>query len=277
MTVRADVAELLRAGYGDRTIARQVGVSIGSVTRARAELGMPKARGGIKGAGSIEDLFWRRVKPTDDGHLEWTGTITNKGTPVLKWGGRSGRNHTAYRVAFRIANGTEPNGRTNATCGHPNCVAPDHVADAAVRYSRRPDARPPGRPPNASRDDIARLLRAGLSNQRIALMLRTDGKRVARVRSDLGIGPAPVKVVTFAEKWAAATEDAGGGHLRWTGRLRDGVTPSLVYRGRDYSARRAAFEEHHGRAAVGHVLPGCGEDWCVRAEHLEDQPMREAL
>jgi hypothetical protein len=51
----------------------------------------------------------------------------------------------------------------------------------------------------------------------------------------------------------------------------------MVHRGRDYSARRAGFEELHGRDAVGFVFPGCRRDDCVRPEHLEDRPMREQL
>ncbi|MER6534363.1 hypothetical protein ABT215_11230 [Streptomyces sp900105755] len=271
--VRADVAELLAAGYGDRTIARQLAVSIGSVTRARTLLGVKAARRGIKQAGTVEDLFWRRTQPADDGHLLWTGSRTTKGTPVLKWGGRSGDSYTAYRIAYRIHHGHDPQGTCYPACEQPGCVAPSHIADSAT--TPRPARR--RRRPRADEDQIVALLRAGRTNDAIARQLNTDGKRVARIRAREGLPPAVRRKPTFADKWEANTAPADGGHVRWTGRLRDGVTPSLVYRDRDYSARRAGFEELHGRLAVGMVRPGCGWDGCVRPEHMEDRPMRDRL
>ena len=105
MSVRPDIAELLHAGYGNRTIARQLAVPTATVEQARTALNLPKARRGIKPASSPEDLFWRRTQPTNDGHLKWTGNRNTKGTPTIKWGGR---NLSAYRVAYQIRHGAEP-------------------------------------------------------------------------------------------------------------------------------------------------------------------------
>lgn len=273
MTVRADIVELLHAGYGDRTIARQAGVTIATVTHARTELGVAAGRRGIKQAGSPEDLFWRRTQPAADGHLLWTGSHTTKGTPVLKWGGRSGDTYTGYRIAYRIHHGHDPQGSCYPACEQRGCVAPRHIADSAI--TPRPTVG--RRRPRADEDRIVALLRAGRTNDAIARQLNTDGKRVARIRAREGLPPAVRRKPTFADKWAANTEPADGGHVRWTGRLRDEMTPSLVYRDRDYSARRAGFEELHGRLAVGVVRPGCGWDGCVRPEHMEDRPMRHRL
>ncbi|MFI0233101.1 hypothetical protein [Streptomyces sp. NPDC017086] len=273
MTVRLDVEELLRAGYGDRTIARQVGVTISSVTRARALLRLPKARSGYKPAATAEDLFWRRARPTGDGHYEWTGSF-NGSTPFLKFGGRAnGRNLTAYRIAYRIKHGIEPSGTVRPVCGRRGCVAPDHVD---VSMTAPASGLRVGRPPGCSREDIEALLQAGGTNTGIARQLHTNTRRVAAIRAELGLAQAR-KTHTFAERWAAATEPATDGHLRWTGRLGEWGTPRMVYHGRDCSARRAAFEELHGRPAVGPVFPGCGWDECVRPEHLEDSPMRATL
>ncbi|RMB85600.1 hypothetical protein [Streptomyces shenzhenensis] len=127
MNVRADVAELLRAGLSDRAIARQLNVDPKkTVAPARAQLGLPKAKPGRKPAASAEDLFWKRVKPTADGHMEWTGYRTEEGTPGLKHGGRF---HTAYRIAFRIAHGQDPWGYALPSCGRDHCVKPGHHAD----------------------------------------------------------------------------------------------------------------------------------------------------
>ncbi|MFJ3037765.1 hypothetical protein [Streptomyces tendae] len=272
MTVRADVAELLHAGYGDRTIARRLGVTAASVTQARQTLGLPPARGGNKPAGSVEDLFWRRTKPVDGGHLEWTGHRTNKGVGTTKW---QGTIYTAGRIAYRIRYGQDPAGHTHAPCGHDGCVAPAHIADSKVVPRRgRPGT---GRRQNADRGQIVVLLRDGLTDDAIRRQLRVDAKRVAVIRREEGIGRAPRPVRTFAEKWAANTEPAAGGHVAWTGRRRDGNTPSLVYRDREYSARRAAFIEHYGREPQGLVLPGCGWEPCVRPDHLEDRTIRQTL
>jgi hypothetical protein len=135
--IRPDVAELLRAGHPDRAIARQLNVDAKRVAKARTFLGLPKAKRGVKPAATPEDLFWRRVKPTDDGHMQWTGSHT-AGTPSMRHGGVV---HTAYRVAFVIANGRDPEGYALPSCGHAHCVKPGHHNDRADRdREKRVDA-----------------------------------------------------------------------------------------------------------------------------------------
>ncbi|NUP42356.1 MAG: hypothetical protein HOY76_36325 [Streptomyces sp.] len=137
MKIRADVAELLRAGHSNRAVARQLNVDDKAVAAARAVLGLPKARSGRTPASTPEDLFWLRVKPTDDGHMEWTGYHTG-GTPTLRHGRR---HHSAYRLAFRIANGRDPEGYALPSCERDHCVKPGHHADRADRArDKRADA-----------------------------------------------------------------------------------------------------------------------------------------
>ncbi|MFJ1869934.1 hypothetical protein [Streptomyces chartreusis] len=133
MKIRADVAELLRAGHTNRAIAQQLHVDANGVGRARELLGLPKAKPGRKGAGSPEALFWQRAKPTEDGHMEWTGFYIST-TPGLRHGGK---NQTAYRIAFRIANGRDPVGKALPSCGRARCVKPDHQTDQADRDRAR--------------------------------------------------------------------------------------------------------------------------------------------
>lgn len=130
MTVRPDVVELLHAGYGDRGIARQLGLPWRTIAAARKELGLPRAPMGPKAAGSVEDLYWRRVQPAADGHLDWTGARTRHGTPVVRHGGRL---HTALQVAFRIRYRRDPVGRVEAACKHKGCVRPQCMADQRMR------------------------------------------------------------------------------------------------------------------------------------------------
>ncbi|MEU2062874.1 hypothetical protein [Streptomyces sp. NPDC013455] len=129
MKVRADIAELLRAGHSNRAIARQLNVDAKTAAAARAVLGLPKAKSGYRGAATPEDLFWRRVRPVDGGHMEWTG-FNVCGTPSLRHGGR---NLTAYPIAYRIAHGRAPEGQALPSCGRDHCVKPGHHADRADR------------------------------------------------------------------------------------------------------------------------------------------------
>ncbi len=134
MQIRADVAELLRAGYSDRAIARQLNVDArATVATARAHLGLPKAKPGKKSTATPEDLFWRRVQTGEDGHLRWTGFRVSS-TPSLRHGGK---NITACRVAFRIRHGREPVGNVYAVCGVDGCVHPNCVADRPMREASR--------------------------------------------------------------------------------------------------------------------------------------------
>ncbi|MFF9205112.1 hypothetical protein ACF1AE_25490 [Streptomyces sp. NPDC014986] len=134
MNIRADIAELLHAGHSDRAIARQLHVDAKTVSAARAALALPKAKSGYKAAATPEDLFWRRVKPLDDGHMEWAGSRNSSGLPSLRHGGR---NLSAYRIAYRIATGREPEGHVKPGCGRAGCVAPACQTDRATRAEDR--------------------------------------------------------------------------------------------------------------------------------------------
>lgn len=137
MTVRADITGLLNAGHSDRAIGRQLGIHRSHVTDARRALGIPSHGYGPKTAGSVDDLFWRRIKPVDGGHMEWTGSRNQYGTPVLKHGGRGGRKYTAYQVAFRIRYGRSAVGQALPSCGFDGCVAPGHQGDRPMREANR--------------------------------------------------------------------------------------------------------------------------------------------
>lgn len=129
MKIRADIAELLRAGRSARAIARELHVDTKEVRTARILLGLPPAKSGPRPADSIEDLFWRRVQPTDDGHMLWTGYVDRHGTPCLR---HSGQQKTAYRVAFQIRYRRQPEGKVTS-CGRDLCVSPRCVEDRLIR------------------------------------------------------------------------------------------------------------------------------------------------
>lgn len=272
MTIRADIVELLHAGYGDRTIARHLdGVSISDVARAREALGLPKARSGIKPAESLEDAFWRRVQIRDDGHMDWTGNRNSKGTPTIGW---RGGHYSALRVAYRIRTGQDPAGYAFTSCSHPGCVAPAHTGDTAVEA--RPAHHPggTGRKPNGSREQVVDLLKEGLSDKQVAQRLRTNPKRVSRIRAEEGIPPYAPRPRTLEELWAAHTQPVDGGHVLWTGGTSQG-RPVVRIDGATRSVLKIAFRREYGRDPDGPVQPGCGMRMCVAGPHLEDRPMRQ--
>lgn len=134
MIIRADVAEMLRAGVTDISIVRELHVRRATVAATRAALGIPKTPGGQPAAATVEDLFWQRVQIGEDGHMTWGGYRNTSGAPGLRWGGTV---HSAYRVAFRIANGREPDGYAKPSCGRDGCVAPACQRDRPGRAEER--------------------------------------------------------------------------------------------------------------------------------------------
>ncbi|MFE2140242.1 hypothetical protein ACFXA3_00480 [Streptomyces sp. NPDC059456] len=125
MTPTAAIRELLYAGYSNGAIVRQLNVSHVRVKKIRADLGLPVHKPGPTPAGSLEDLFWRKAQPTDDGHLLWPGKTGGLSTADGK--------HLAARVAFRIRYRREPVRQVLPDCGREGCVHPDHVADLPMR------------------------------------------------------------------------------------------------------------------------------------------------
>jgi hypothetical protein len=131
--IRADVAELLHAGHSDIHIARELHIDRSAVGRMRAHLGLPKSKPGPRASASPEDLFRQRIQIVGE-HADWVGYRTSHGCPGLRYGGRF---YTAYRLAFRIANGREPEGKALPDCGHDRCVMPGHQADRRMRAEAR--------------------------------------------------------------------------------------------------------------------------------------------
>lgn len=129
MKIRADIADMIRAGATTTAIKATLHVGYGTVTNARKALGIPAPTLCGRPLLPIPGLFHARTEPVDGGHLRWTGYVSN-GVPTL---GRRGRPHSAYRIAFEIRYGRKPVGLVRSTCGYPQCVAPDHMQDRPMR------------------------------------------------------------------------------------------------------------------------------------------------
>lgn len=129
MNRNAAVEELLRAGWSDKAIARHLHVHRNRPRDMRRALGLPTHKGGPIPAASIEDLFWRRTQPTDDGHLLIPNYDPHRGATIR----HNERRQSMHRIAFRIAHRREPEGRVATGCGVAGCVHPDHVEDRTMR------------------------------------------------------------------------------------------------------------------------------------------------
>jgi len=128
-----------------------------------------------------------------------------------------------------------------------------------------------------AREVVVEMLRGGASDRAISRETGISRDIIARTRCDLGIDPLPDNGragSTPEELFAQRTEDAGEGHVRWTGWHTGHGTPAVRWRGRLLTAYRIAFALQHGRLPDGRVAPTCGESWCVAPGHVQDQTQR---
>jgi hypothetical protein len=133
MKVRADIAELLRAGVPHSHICRQLHCGPITVQRTREALGLPAPQAGPAGAPSLEEAFRQNTKPSEDGHLMWRGFDT-RSTPRLTYRGTT---YSGYRLAFVLYHQRQPVGRVTSSCRVLGCVRGDHVADEPMRAANR--------------------------------------------------------------------------------------------------------------------------------------------
>ncbi|WP_330349243.1 hypothetical protein [Streptomyces sp. NBC_00582] len=138
MNVRADIAELLRAGVPQVQIARRLHVGPVTVQRTREALGLPSPGRGHRPAPSFEDAFRKNTEALDDGHVRWTGYRDKDGTPRVF---HRRRPMAAPRAAFLLHYGREPVGKPLPTCRLKGCIAGEHLADRPMREAnQRADA-----------------------------------------------------------------------------------------------------------------------------------------
>lgn len=122
-------------GLSDVALAAEHRCSRALVARVRRDLDLPAYQRGKRAtAQTLEQVFMERSRPAPGGHREWTAQFAASGTPVLSW---RGLHVTAGRVAFRIAQGREPEGQVRPTCPVPHCVEPAHQADRLMRQAAR--------------------------------------------------------------------------------------------------------------------------------------------
>ncbi len=134
MNLRPEIVALLRQGLPDYVIAQRLHTHKTKVAEHRQRLGLPKTPRGRLAAPSLEAAFQARTEPVTGGHVRWTGHVSRAGMPIVRY---DGTNHSAYRVAFRIRTGRDPQGPCSSDCGMSGCVAPGHVEDSVGRQRTR--------------------------------------------------------------------------------------------------------------------------------------------
>ncbi|MEU0671319.1 hypothetical protein ABZ330_00205 [Streptomyces sp. NPDC006172] len=82
---------------------------------------------------SMEEAFARNAEQIDGGHVRWLGPSSHT-TPTVWFAGTT---YSAYKVAFRIHHGREPEGLVTSGCDVPHCVAGEHVEDRPMRHRRQ--------------------------------------------------------------------------------------------------------------------------------------------
>ncbi|MFD0209191.1 hypothetical protein ACFVH9_08635 [Streptomyces hirsutus] len=124
------IARLLKEGpISDGEASRRLHVRKRAIAAVRADLGIPKyvvRRGKEWTREDYEELS----VPLTGGHRRWRGRINRDGVPM------AGKDLTAYRLAFRLHHGREPEGRMVGTCRIKRCVAGAHLEDNVLRAAK---------------------------------------------------------------------------------------------------------------------------------------------
>lgn len=127
-------AALDEAGLSNLAVARTLGCGPERVRRVRTAIGVPPYRRGRRRQyETLAEAFAGRTVAVEGGHLEWTGPVSEYGTPLLRF---ETETQTAYRYAFHAHHGRDAEGKTLPVCGVDHCVAGGHLEDRVMRESR---------------------------------------------------------------------------------------------------------------------------------------------
>jgi hypothetical protein len=269
---RADIIALLRDGHSNNRIVRELRCDKQRVIRIRAELDLP-AYVPAEQTRTLEEKWATHTRPVDGGHVEWAGERASAArTPVMRYKEES---YSPAAVAFHIKHGRDAEGYAIADCGMRHCVAPDHVNDEPGRLQARRELRTTDRashcPYGHDQAEHGKFETDGRAYCGLCKILDKQEQRDPSLPRRERTRPLPT---SFEDVFRTHTEDADGGHIRWTGPVTH-QTPAVRFDSRLQSAYRVAFRLHHGREPEGLAMPVCDMPLCVAGGCLEDRPMRQ--
>ncbi|MGW3445607.1 hypothetical protein [Streptomyces sp. NPDC001076] len=128
-------ALLAQEDVSNSAVAAQLGCGWRRVDEVRKRVGLPAyVRGRRPLYGSWQEAFTEQSEPVEGGHRRWTGTREKCGTPVVRY---LTSIQTAFRVAFWLHHGREPEGHVTRSCEIPGCVAGEHQQDRITRKAAK--------------------------------------------------------------------------------------------------------------------------------------------
>ncbi|MYR58869.1 hypothetical protein GTY54_22385 [Streptomyces sp. SID625] len=135
LEARARIAEAFKDGpVPNLVVAAQLGVDRRIVAEVRARLHVPRSvRSSSQPKEWTRERFEALTARLPGGHRRWRGRTTADGVPLV------GRTETAYRVAFTLHHGHQPDGpvRHTVDCAVKHCVEGSHLNDRRMREDVR--------------------------------------------------------------------------------------------------------------------------------------------
>jgi hypothetical protein len=129
---------LAREHVCDTEVAARLDCAPGFVARVRSDLRMPSfpiPEPTVRLARPLQkrerDEFEALSIVTAEGHREWLGRRSRDGIPMFS------REESAYRVAWRLEYGEEPEGPVRVECVLATCVEGLHLSDRIMRERAR--------------------------------------------------------------------------------------------------------------------------------------------
>lgn len=157
------------------------------------------------GKGDTPELrFWSRVKITADPNRcwEWSGSKTHRGYGWVKW---QGKNSSAHRVSFFLANGRfpMPGNVVRHICDTPPCCNPNHLIEGSAMDNTLDKLRR-GRVKRGSATHKSRLTEADIPVIRRRI---EAGDTVVSISRDFKVARSTIQAIRDRRTWTHVKEN----------------------------------------------------------------------
>lgn len=230
----------------------------------------------------LEDrlIKYRHIN-SDTGCWEWTGALVNGyGHIGITEDGKT-KHKKVHRVAYEHWRSSIPSGLTiDHLCRNTRCFNPDHLEPVTLAeniYRGRSRSAV-----NLTKTHCANGHEFSPENtylppsgQRVCRTCHRQSQSARRARRAASLPPKDPRK-PFSERAAKFIDDSGE-HWIWTGHVaRTG--PVLMDAGRKVLVKRWAFEQAGGEVSARNaVYSGCGEERCVKPEHMVSRTRSEII